>query len=297
MAIMARRLKHDWFQRYLVNPAAFRPGTRMPTAWPQGHSTLRDVLEGNTHQQIEAIWKYLSDGDNARAPQGLNPQAIVLAAEKDAVIYRNFIQGAGPRAIGVAYPEHVNLAFDANEMRLALIWQNKFVDASKHWVGRGPGFQGPLGDQVLKLESRPSFARLSHPTAEWPNQSAKEQGYKFRGYNLTEDNRPAFLYDFDGISVEDFPTGIDSKPYLTLKRTIHLKKADDPTAAPEYFRAAVGTKIEGIAKRTYRVDDDYAIRVESDSTAILTKQKDKWELRIPIKWIAREATITQEITW
>ena len=38
---------------------------------------------------------------------------------EEAIIYRNFIEGAGTRAIGVGYPEKLNLAFDANEMRLA----------------------------------------------------------------------------------------------------------------------------------------------------------------------------------
>ena len=43
----------------------------------------------------------------------------------------------------MGYPEKANLAFDANDLRLALIWQGAFIDASKHWVGRGAkGFRG-----------------------------------------------------------------------------------------------------------------------------------------------------------
>ena len=30
---------------------------------------------------------------------------------------------------------------------------NAFIDAAKHWTGRGSGFQGPLGDEVLALVS------------------------------------------------------------------------------------------------------------------------------------------------
>jgi hypothetical protein len=296
MAIMTKRLKRDWFQRYLVNPALFRPGTRMPTAWPQGRSTLKDVLDGNTQQQIEAIWKYLSDGDSARAPEGLNREAIVLAPGKEAVIYRNFIQGAGTRAIGVAYPENVNITFDANEMRLAMIWQNRFIDASLHWTGRGSGFQVPLGDDVIPLESAPAFARLNSPEQEWPKESAKEQGYKFRGYRLSPDNRPTFLYEFDGIQIEETHTVQSTESARTLKRTLKLQKPSD-AKAPEYFRAAVGSKMEGIANRTYRIDDDYLIRVEAEARSLLMKPGDRWELRTPIKWIEDKATIVQEITW
>ncbi len=296
MSIMTNRLKHDWFHRYLVKPSAFRPGTRMPTAWPQGRSTLRDVLDGDPHKQIEAIWLYLSDGGNARPPQGLNRQAIVLAADKNAVIYRNFIQGAGPRAIGVAYPEKVNLAFDANEMRLALIWQNKFIDASKHWVGRGPGYQVPLGDQVLKLWDGPAFARLDSPTAAWPTQSAKEMGYKFRGYRLTKDNRPTFLYEFDNIAIEDFPTGEATGPLLTLKRALTLKQ-NSSDAENLFFRAAVGSKIEEVSSRTYRINDDYQVRIPSDEEPIIVKINAHQELRVPVHWNDGRAKIVQEIVW
>ncbi len=298
MTIMTKRLKHDWFHRYLVKPSAFRPGTRMPTAWPQGRSTLRDVLDSDPHKQIEAIWLYLSDGAGARPPQGLNRRAIVLAADKNAVIYRNFIQGAGPRAIGVAYPEKVNLAFDANEMRLALIWQNKFIDASKHWVGRGPGFQVPLGDQVLKLSDGPAFARLDSPDATWPTQPAKEMGYKFRGYRLTKDNRPTFLYDFDNVTIEDFPTGEATEPFLTLKRTLILKQnqnSSDPQRL--YFRAAAGSKIEEISSRTYRINEDYQVRIPSNDEPIIVKINGHQELRVPIHWNKGQAKIVQEIVW
>ena len=53
----------------------------------------------------------------------MNKTSIPLMPTSEAIIYRNFIQGAGSRAIGVGFPEHANLAFDANEIRLAMIWQ------------------------------------------------------------------------------------------------------------------------------------------------------------------------------
>ncbi len=297
MAIMTKRLKHDWFQRYLVNPAAFRPGTRMPSAWPLGRSTLRDVLDGNTQLQIEAIWDYLADGDKARPPQGLNRQAIVLEAKDNAVIYRNFIEGVGPRAIAVAYPEQVNLAFDANEMRLALIWQKQFIDASKHWLGRGSGFQAPLGQQVLAFSQGPAFARLNQANAAWPQATVLLKGYQFRGYKLTPDNRPTFLYDYLGMHVEDFSTGVGGgKLGSTLKRTLTLKQ-DNNNPVPVYFRAGVGTQIKKIAPKTYRINNDFQVRIQSVAEPFLLQFDGKMELRVPIQWKAGAATVVQEITW
>ena len=115
--------------------------------------------------------------------------------DKEAIIYRNFIEGAGPRAIGVGYPEKANLAFDANDLRLALIWQGAFIDAARHWTDRGDGFQPPLGDNVLHLPAGVAFAVLAKADAAVADAiGRRSSGYKFRGYRLTPDERPTFLY-------------------------------------------------------------------------------------------------------
>src|SRR5262249_14979482 len=149
MTLLPQRLRRDWFHRYVVDPQKFRPGTRMPSSWPDGQTFLTDVLDGDTTKQVEAIWVYLSDGPRAALPLGLKKEFIPLVPEREAIIYRNFIEGAGPRAIAVGYPEKAHLAFDANDLRLALVWQGAFMDASRHWTDRGAGFEPPLGDNVL----------------------------------------------------------------------------------------------------------------------------------------------------
>ena len=141
MTMMPKRVRRDWFFAYLVDPQKIRPGTRMPSAWTNGVSPLPQVLDGSTPQQIEAIWVYLNQGAKAGLPLGMGKQSIHLVPVKDAIIYRNFIQGAGSRAIGVGYPEKISLAFDVNEIRLAMIWQGAFIDAARHWTDRGVGFE------------------------------------------------------------------------------------------------------------------------------------------------------------
>jgi mono/diheme cytochrome c family protein len=132
LTTMTKRLQHDWFYHYLQNPQAYRPGTRMPTAFPDGQTTLPKILDGTVDAQIDAIWRYLSDGDKAIFPVGLVTGKIELVALDEPIVYRNFIEGAGARAIGVGYPEKLNLAFDANNMRLALLWHGAFIDAARH---------------------------------------------------------------------------------------------------------------------------------------------------------------------
>lgn len=203
MTLMTRRLNHDWFLAYVKDPPRFRKGTRMPTAWPNGKSVMRTILNGDADQQIEAIWIYLSDQEKARKPFGVGQQPIELMAFREAVIYRNFIEGAGSRAIGVGFPEKGNIAFDANNMNLAMIWQNAFIDASRHWTGRGQGFQGPLGDNIVKLPTQAPFALLSDLSQKWPDTVGKEADYQFLGYKLDEANNPTFRYRFGDQVISD----------------------------------------------------------------------------------------------
>ena len=70
---VARRLQPPWFRRYLLDPAALRPGTRMPMFWPDGEATLKTILGGDTERQIESLWQYLSEGENAPPPDGVPP--------------------------------------------------------------------------------------------------------------------------------------------------------------------------------------------------------------------------------
>src|SRR5262249_6581280 len=160
------------------------PGTRMPTYWPEGKSVRKDILEGNTERQIEALWEYLNEGSRMPLPIGIGPVPIPLTPVDEAIIYRNFIQGAGTRAIAVGYPEKAHRACDANQMRLAFLWRGDFMDGSRHWVGRGEGYQPPAGDDVVALPDGAPFALLPEGLAPWPKASGHEAGYQFGGYEL-----------------------------------------------------------------------------------------------------------------
>jgi hypothetical protein len=202
----------------------------------------KEVLAGDTEKQIAAIWTYLNQKTFPDLPAGLVQGKQELVATTEAVIYRNFIEGGGTRAIGVGYPEKANICFDANEMRLAMYWQGPFIDAARHRSGRGAGYERPLGTNLLKGPPGPPFAKLDSESAAWPTSLGKAAGYQFRGYTLDERQRPAFRYSFDGIDVEDYPVAIPGEVDADLKRTVTITSANPPTNL--YFRAALGGKIE-----------------------------------------------------
>ncbi|HTU94138.1 MAG TPA: c-type cytochrome [Gemmataceae bacterium] len=295
MLLMPRRLRHDWFYRYLLDPQKLRPGTRMPTAWTNGMTVLPDVLGGSTAKQIESIWVYLQDGRRTALPVGLNRHSIPLIPDKEAIVYRNFIEGSGTRAIAVGYPEKANLSFDANELRLALIWQNDFLDAARHWTDRGAGFEPPLGDNVIRLPTGVAFAVLAKDDEAWPNHSAKELGYRFRGYHTTTDGRPTFFYTCSGVRIEDFPNAVASPSSPSIRRVLTLT-ADKP-ADNLWFRAAAAAKIETTGKGTYRINGEWTLKLDTGAEAKIRTSGGRMELLAPVRFQDGKARIVQEFVW
>lgn len=296
MTSMHRRLRKDWFLEYMLNPQAYRPGTRMPAAWPNGQTFYAKLLDGKTETQIASVWTFLSDAEKARAPLGLGGSPIEIIAETEAVIYRNFIDGAGPRAIGVGYPEQANLAFDANNMQITLLWQGAFIDAAKHWNGRGQGFQPPLGDNILKLPAAAPFAILESAAAPWPAGSVKEAGYRFRGYRLDKKRQPTFMYSLGEIAIGDFPQPIPNDDSPGLRRTLTLSSST--TQQNLFYRAAVGGKITATDDGWFTIDGDWKTRVDSPGgKPILRKSGNNMELLVPVELRGKKTTITQEFSW
>ncbi len=294
MTLMPRRLQHDWFRAYVANPQSFRPGTRMPSAFVDGKSQLPGVLDGTANTQVEAIWLYLEEGPKARPPIGMGARSIPLVPLANAIIYRNFIQGAGSRAIAVGYPERTHVAFDANEMRLAMLWQGAFIDAARHWTDRGVGYEGPLGDNVLQLPGGVPFALLPKADAAWPAGTAKALGFKFLGYRLTPDDRPTFLYALDGIKFEDFPNPVAGKEGV-LRRQISV--TSEKVVEGLHFRAMLAGKIEPQKDGWYRIDGAWRLKIESETPPVVRQSGGKTELLVPIRLTDGKAKFVVEYAW
>lgn len=298
MTILTERLQESWFRQYVRDPQTMRPGTRMPSAWPkEGRSQLLDLFDGDSDRQIASIWTFLSDGTKAAAPPGTGSHPIELIAFAEPVIYRNFIEGAGPRAIGVGYSEKVNLAFDANNLRLAMLWQGAFIDAGRHWDGRGAGFQPPLGDNVLPLCDGVPLAQLNELTTAWPGNSAKEQGYQFRGYRLGEKRRPTFLYSWNGLSIEDSPEPVVSGKEIGLRRSLAFSA--EQRVANVWFRAAVGREIKPLADGWHQIDGLWKLRIQAqgNSESVVRASNNRFELLVPVILNGNKALIVEEFAW
>lgn len=296
LTTMHQRLRPEWTDRYLRDPQLYRPGTRMPAPWPFGMATIRDVLNADVDLQIAAVALYLADGNKAAVPVGLVREPMELKPIAEPIIYRNFIEGGGSRAIGVGFPERVNLAWDANDMRLALIWHGAFIDASRHWTGRGVGYEAPLGDHLIPLPPHAPLAKLASPNDPWPTALARESGFRFHGYRLDDKQRPSFQYTFAGLSVEDrvVPMVIAGDKFAGLDRSITI--TGSPTATV-YYRAAVAGKIEKISDTEYRIDGFWTMKLSGGDLPTVRQAGNQWELLVPLKLAGGKVTLKQTYVW
>jgi mono/diheme cytochrome c family protein len=295
---MTRRVRDDWFMRYMVDPQRYRPGTRMPTGYANGQSSIKDVYEGNPGLQLSAIWTFLQDGNKAGIPDGLIANVIELKPDTKPILYRNFLDGLSPRGIAVGYPEKAHLAWDANKCCLTLIWHNRFIDAGKHWEGRGPGFQTPLGDHVMKLEETVPLAVLDSPSADWPIQNPRDAGYHFRGYNLDGAGRPHFRYTTPSFSVEDFPRPIvensaDGEAGFVRRLSISATAVKPNEAI--YFRAATG-KIEPQPDGWFLVDGNVRLKL-TGGQPVIRETGGRRELVVAVDLVDGKAELVEEIAW
>ncbi len=293
LATAPARLNEDWFRRFLREPAKFHPGTRMPEFWPEGTSLLPTVLEGDVTRQLAAIWTYLADGSRAKFPEGVGRQNVELLAGGEAIVYRGKLWEAGFRAVAVGYPELVNAAFDAEEVRLSLLWQGRFLNAGPHWTIQGMGSIRPLGKDVAVFPHGPELAVLSDEKSAWPKVAGREGGLRFKGYQLDGLKRPTLLYSVGDVEVEDFMSGSGEAGKATIKRTIALKGAP---AGVLYFRIGAG-KIVASGKNAWRFNDVITLRVAQGEKAILRTSGDVQELILPVSFDGNGGRIEVEYAW
>jgi cytochrome c553 len=285
------RLQKNWFHLYMRQPSRFHPTVIMPSYWPGGQAIRKEVLNGDTDQQIEALWTYLSDGQRAKNPKGLSRQSRELRVADETVMCR----GRGPasyRGIGVGYPERISLVFDSREMNLRHLWKGEFAS-----VNHG-SFQ-LRGDNRITFPEGIPFHRLTDMDASWPYKGKTnytfphDHGYQYRGYRLDKEKRPTFLYHYGDISVEDyFEDHLDENGKAYFNRTMTFN-----TTGPQkkfYFRVASGKKITS-GKDDWQIDS-LNLRVVGKISGKI-RDGDSKELLVPITLPAGKTTLHLEYRW
>lgn len=284
---MAERLKKDWFYQYMLEPQKFSPNTVMPSFWPSGVAIRKDI-EGAPEYQIEALWQYLIDGRQAGTPRGVVREPLEIVVDEEAQILRRSYPGIGKRGIGVGYPGGVNLAYDAEQMRLAMVWRGKFVDPGGVWTGQGSGNVRPMG-KPFDFPKGPELDRSESP---WVVDDGRPPNHRFKGYSLDASRRPTFRYDFGDVNVEDFFTSVQipSSPDLQLSREISFVPLTDQSDLA--FRIVSGgeksIRLIEDDRQSFLVNGQLRVRVDPDHQAEIAELPSGQEIRVKLNLKANQ---------
>jgi mono/diheme cytochrome c family protein len=304
------RIKYGWFTKWLDSPASLVPGTRMPQFWPGHEAAYKDIAGGTQDAQVAAIWTYFSLGKLMALPAGLIPTAGYELIPADApIVHRTFMAGVGPRAILVGFPEMVHVAFDADGVRMAKVWRGRFFDAAGMWEGRGGTWNGPLGTDVIEMQSGPSFAFLESPNTVWPeivepkgppaNEKYRNIGGHFKGYSLDKQERPTFHYVLKDVDIYEQPIPVQLATKSNLIRRFTL--ASKGPVKDLYFLAAAGEKLDqGKSAGVWSVADGrltIGLRSPRKLQAFVRDENDQRQLVVPVAFVNGNASFDVEMSW
>lgn len=302
-----RRIRPEWFHAWLTTPNALRPGTRMPTAWPDGKSFFPMIQNGNVDRQMDAIWAYLKAGDKGGIPTGLGASdSKMLVALDEPIVFRTFLDKFGAHAILVGFPQRMHLAFDANRIRTAVAWSGDFISTKAAWEGRAGEYAPIPSSSIVNFPDGPPFAILASLTDAWPQDPPKKKGvsrtpagWRFVGYRLDEKRNPTFLYKIGEIDVEETPTIESRAKGSVLVRRFRFVAATPPMDL--FLRAADGKTIVP-SDDGYRVDGSAEYRIVGGAPQIRAIGG-KQELIAPIRFqpdAAKKANVADvaiEVAW
>jgi len=267
-----QRLQPAWFNQFLRNPASLRPGIIMPSFWPGGQAVQTEILNGNTEDQLRALWFNFSLGRSARDPEGLGASDPKLVVTDTIQTYRGRSNIAGYRGIAVGYPGGLSYAFNAQNGTISGIWLGEFVTVG--WLGQGSGNFNPIGRPVPLSNDLGFLPEAADP---WPLQPVRtkehpvnpdplyprQYGYAFEGYSIGEGGRPTFRYRIGKVSIEDSSVALIDQTPVVLRRTLTFKTDE---ADEIYLRALTG-EISKLAEGSFK-RDSLQLNLSEDASTV-----------------------------
>jgi len=219
----------------------------------------------------------------------------IVPPANEAVIYRNFIEGTTPRAIGVGYFGGVNLAFSADTMSLDLLWTGNFMDGKRHWVDRGQGNQPPAGERVIKVNGGPAFATLESQPSAWPGDYEEALKPHFNGYKFNKRQEPTFYYTLGGLKIEDKPAPLIGGNKFGMQRAITITVSGNAPARM-FFRAASGLAVKDLGGNSFSLGDQGTVEVGRGTVGTPFVRHDN-ELIIPLNLKKGDNLINLRYSW
>lgn len=286
LAHSTKRLRAEWFRDYLIDPPKFRPGTRMPSFWPNG-KPLRKGNGNTTSRQIDSIWAYLGELDQSRLPEGMEKKGNYLLTPKERpIVFRTFMESAGMHAIAVGFPEQIHAAFDSQTPRWAMAWTGRFLDTESTWDDRFTPLAKPEGNAVIAIQPLPT----RHGDGEFTS--------LFRSYRVRRDAAPELSYRVHDAQISDSIRPAPKAQPGRLIRTI----GKVGTSTPIWFEVANGKRIEKTGAGIWQVDGKLTVRLPgaNERETRIVNSKDGRHLQFLLKNTRRRSltyTLTLSYDW
>ena len=182
-------------------------------------------------------------------------------------------------AVNVGSSQQLHFTYDLDRGMLVQAWRGGFLDATPMWHDRGDGSSRPIGAVLYFGEPAFLLQKLSNAQAPWNNDTTGT-AFRTRGYEMDEDDRPAFLYSINTTDVTDDIKVLDNGQ--GLRRTLTLANGGEGI----YARLAEGKTIEPLANGLYLIDDKaYYLQIDEGEKAkpVIREAAGRKELIIPVQ--------------
>lgn len=206
---------------------------------------------------------------------------ILVEAPVNTVL-RSFMDIPGMRvvhAVSVGSPEGLHYTYDMDNSSLVQVWRGGFLDATPMWHERGDGSSRPRGSKQIFGKPELSIAKLTSSNAPWKTDTTGT-GFRLKGYELDEKDRPIFRYHIYGYSVTDATQVLENRQGISREISVANPSND------LFVRLAAGKTIDDMGNGLYLLDDkSYYLLLENTGSekAFVRDAGDKKELLIPIK--------------
>ena len=225
-----RRLRRDWFLRWMRGPERILAGTSMPNYFGAADPARARLDLAN-------LWAAFRSSAELPLPVGfqaarasLGDEAMPVPGER-AIVVRWDMPEATPASIAVGLPDGVSYCFDAGEARLRYAWRGGFLDLS-------PTLLSKKNRETNRTETARIVGEIFFREGPYPIRVGDRRRIpqrRFRGYRLI-DSFPEFRYEVDGIEVRERILPIQGG----LVRRFRLEKVDRPM----WFVPAAAAEVE-----------------------------------------------------
>jgi len=199
-----RRLRFQWFERWMRQPARILEGTSMPSYFGDTGNPDHAVAIGD-------LWAAFRSAAELPPPFGFRLTDMSQGGETRpvpvdrAVVIRWDMPEASPAAIAVGLPGGVSYCFDAGESRLRYVWRGGFVDMTRTLLSKKNRETNLT--ETAEIVGEIFFREGLAPIRTGDRERIPQR--RFRGYRLV-DSLPEFHYQLDGVDVYELIAPVES---------------------------------------------------------------------------------------